>query len=114
MHRKAYVRKYGQDQCAQGKIYNVERCFITQAKIWAASGWFNVVSDVAILLLPLRPIWRLQVPWTSKIRIAAIFGLGLFACAASAGRAYRCQVILELSPTSPAVGHDLGLVRVWS
>ena len=82
--------------------------------VWVASGWFNVGSDVTILLLPLRPIWRLQVPWTSKIRIAAIFGLGIFACAASATRAYRCQRILHLTVMSPALGFDLNLISVWS
>ncbi|KAK0515863.1 hypothetical protein JMJ35_001897 [Cladonia borealis] len=93
---------------------NDSRCFVTQGRFFAASGWFSLVSDVTILLIPLRPIWRLQVPWTSKIRIAAIFGLGIFACAASAVRAYRCQRVLYLSVASPAVGYDLGLVRLWS
>ena len=82
--------------------------------IWAASGWFNVGSDVAILLLPLRPIWHLQVPWTRRIRIAAIFGLGIFACAASAGRAYRCQRIIGLTIMSPALGYELEMINIWS
>lgn len=105
---------FGQSNCAVINPSNAVTCFVRQSKIWAASGWFNLVSDVTILLLPIRPIWRLQVPWTSKIRIAAIFGLGILACVASAFRANKCQLILYLSVTNPAAGYDLGLVRIWS
>lgn len=89
-------------------------CYARQRKIWEVSGWFNLGSDVTILLVPLRPIWLLQVPWTSKIRIAAIFALGIFACAASAARAYRCQRILHLTVISPGLGFDLNMIGIWS
>ena len=114
MHSKADSRKYGQAECMQAKASNVQDCFSRQRKVWVASGWFNLVSDVTILLVPLRPIWRLQVPWTSKIRIAAIFGLGIFACAASAARAYRCQRILHLTVQNPTLGFNLNMIGIWS
>ena len=114
MYRKAYTRKYGSNECAQAKTSNAQSCFARQRDLWVASGWFNLGSDVTILLLPLRPIWRLQVPWTSKVRIAAIFGLGIFACAASAVRAYRCQLILQILVQGPAFGFDLDVISLWS
>ena len=113
MHRKAYIRKYGQSDCVQTKISN-PLCFDRQRKIWDASGWFNLGSDVTILLLPLRPILRLQVPWISKVRIAAIFGLGIFACAASAVRAYKCLLLQQLPNRSPALIFDVELISMWS
>ena len=114
MHRKAYTRKYGLSECTQSKASNALGCFARQRILWAASGWFNLLSDVTILLLPLRPISRLQVPWTSKIRIAAVFGLGIFACVASALRAYRCQHILHITVISSPLGFDLDVINVWS
>ncbi|KAI0456763.1 hypothetical protein F5B21DRAFT_466694 [Xylaria acuta] len=44
---------------------------------------FNFVSDVLILLIPQRVIWKLNMPTKRKIGISVIFAIGLFACAAS-------------------------------
>ncbi|KAL8803404.1 MAG: hypothetical protein Q9182_003202 [Xanthomendoza sp. 2 TL-2023] len=41
-----------------------------------ASGLFNVISDFAILVLPLRCIWKLQIPTRKKIMIALVFATG--------------------------------------
>ncbi|KAL8689055.1 MAG: hypothetical protein Q9224_004733, partial [Gallowayella concinna] len=41
-----------------------------------ASGLFNVISDFAILVLPLRCIWKLQIPTKKKIMIALVFATG--------------------------------------
>jgi hypothetical protein len=38
---------------------------------------FNVVSDLAILLLPVRTVWNLQIPIRKKIAISLLFGTGL-------------------------------------
>lgn len=48
-----------------------------------SSGIINVISDFAILLLPLQKIWRLQMPWQKKWRILAVFAVGLFGCIAA-------------------------------
>lgn len=43
---------------------------------YQASGIFNVVSDFAILILPMFPLWSLKVSQRKKIGIMAIFGTG--------------------------------------
>lgn len=42
-----------------------------------SSGFFNIVSDFAILILPLRCIYALQLPTRKKIMMAMIFSTGL-------------------------------------
>ncbi|RYP01506.1 hypothetical protein DL764_006201 [Monosporascus ibericus] len=51
-----------------------------------ATGSFSLVSDIFILLLPQRVIWKLRLRRQKKIGIAVIFAVGLFACIATAFR----------------------------
>ncbi|KAI0184707.1 hypothetical protein EV127DRAFT_443511 [Xylaria flabelliformis] len=44
---------------------------------------FNFISDVIILLIPQRVIWKLNMSTKKKIGISFIFAIGIFACAAS-------------------------------
>lgn len=38
---------------------------------------FNIVSDIIILLLPARSVWRLQIPRRKKIPIVSLFAIGV-------------------------------------
>lgn len=51
-------------------------CFNSNAA-FQATGIFNVLSDFAILILPIPSVWRLKVPMRKKIGIMAIFSAGL-------------------------------------
>ncbi|KAL8628661.1 hypothetical protein Q9189_005609, partial [Teloschistes chrysophthalmus] len=42
-----------------------------------ASGIFNVVSDFAILILPIPCIWKLQLPKKKKVMVSAVFATGI-------------------------------------
>lgn len=42
------------------------------------SGIINTVSDFAILLLPQKVIWKLQMPLKRKLAVSAIFLIGLW------------------------------------
>lgn len=42
-----------------------------------ATGFFNVFSDFAILMLPVRSIWKLQVPMKKRLGILAVFATGV-------------------------------------
>ncbi|KAI1116257.1 hypothetical protein F5Y14DRAFT_407368 [Nemania sp. NC0429] len=44
---------------------------------------FNLISDVLILLIPQRVIWKLNMSTQKKIGVSLVFAVGLFACAAS-------------------------------
>ena len=43
-----------------------------------ATGVFNVISDFAILIVPIFPTWKLQIPLKRKIMIIAIFATGVW------------------------------------
>ena len=38
---------------------------------------FNILSDIVILLLPARAVWKLRIPTRHKIRIVLLFAIGL-------------------------------------
>lgn len=39
---------------------------------------FNILGNVVILVLPLRPIWKLQMRVKTKISLTVLFGLGIW------------------------------------
>lgn len=67
-------------QCTpRAKIWNHDvsgSCINVQALFLVGGSW-NVLSDFAILILPVAPIWRLQVSRRKKIGISLVFGTGL-------------------------------------
>ncbi|KAL8860206.1 MAG: hypothetical protein Q9178_003470 [Gyalolechia marmorata] len=62
-------------------------CFNSHAA-YMATGIFNVLSDFAILILPMVPIWKLQLPMRKKIMMLAVFTTGFCACITSIVRTY--------------------------
>ncbi|KAI1816294.1 hypothetical protein GGS20DRAFT_583674 [Poronia punctata] len=54
--------------------------------IFVCSASINLVSDLIILVLPIRTIWKLQIPKQKKIAISFVFGLGIITCAAATVR----------------------------
>ncbi|KAI9673654.1 MAG: hypothetical protein M1817_002291 [Caeruleum heppii] len=51
---------------------------------WAAgqvvAAAINIATDVLVLVLPLRQVWKLQLPRKQKWGLSAIFAVGSFAC----------------------------------
>ncbi|KAL8747133.1 MAG: hypothetical protein Q9190_000956 [Brigantiaea leucoxantha] len=47
---------------------------------------FNVITDVAILILPIPVLWKLQIPMSKKIQLMGVFLTGGFVCVVSAYR----------------------------
>ena len=52
-----------------GHCYNANAAYM-------ATGIFNVISDFSILILPMIPISKLQMPLKKKIMMIAIFAAG--------------------------------------
>ncbi|KAI1812314.1 hypothetical protein GGS20DRAFT_591748 [Poronia punctata] len=73
-----------------------------------ATAVYGFASDVIILLLPHRVIWRLQMKTKRKIGIAIIFTIGICACAATAYRLYASLRFWHLDDTVYGIG-DLAL-----
>ncbi|KAI0169853.1 hypothetical protein GGR52DRAFT_551825 [Hypoxylon sp. FL1284] len=57
---------------------------------WAmvTSGFINLLSDIIIILAPIGKVWRLQMKLENRIRVAAVFAIGILAPVASALRCY--------------------------
>lgn len=51
------------------------RC--VQSTGYVVSGILNLALDVIIVVLPLFPVWRLQMATIRKVAISGIFGIGL-------------------------------------
>ena len=52
-------------------------CLSFKYYIYLGTGMFNVVSDFAILILPMAPIWKLQMPVKRKIMMVMVFATGV-------------------------------------
>lgn len=69
----------------------------------------NMVTDIAILLIPILPVWKLQMPKSHKVAVIGIFLLGGFVCIASIVRISFLAKVFTTDPTWTAV--DPG---IWS
>ncbi|EAU37567.1 predicted protein [Aspergillus terreus NIH2624] len=58
------------------------KCVDLEAQ-WMSYAIINILSDVAILTLPIYPISKLRLSRAKKVALAVIFGLGLFVCVTS-------------------------------
>ncbi|MCJ1396736.1 hypothetical protein MMC18_009628 [Xylographa bjoerkii] len=58
------------------------------------TGVFNVVSDICVLLIPQRTIWKMQMPLHRKPSLSAIFLVGLFAYVSSGIRVDYSRISL--------------------
>ncbi|KAJ5894499.1 hypothetical protein N7495_006190 [Penicillium taxi] len=56
-------------------------------------GAFNLITDVAIILLPMRFIWKLQMSLSTKLALLSIFGLGAFISSITIIRIHVMEVI---------------------
>ncbi|KAL8744111.1 MAG: hypothetical protein Q9190_003612 [Brigantiaea leucoxantha] len=52
------------------------RCIDIDAEIITNGAW-NVASDIAILLLPIRAIWQLKLSRRKKLEVSGVFAIGL-------------------------------------
>ncbi|KAL4899188.1 hypothetical protein BDW74DRAFT_183931 [Aspergillus multicolor] len=46
-----------------------------------ALSWVNMIIELMIILLPTSILWKLQMPWRSKVILNIVFSLGLCVCA---------------------------------
>ena len=95
-----------------GKCYNVKA-------LRGASGCFNVVTDVAILVLPLRSIWSLRMSTRKRIGVSAIFSVGLLAIACALGRLHSTfqipgdQFTQEYMDSGGDPAYEVGVATIW-
>ncbi|KAL2023524.1 hypothetical protein VTK56DRAFT_2132 [Thermocarpiscus australiensis] len=71
---------------------------INQVGTWIANAASTILTDVAILLLPIPQVWKLQLRRPEKIGVTIAFCLGFFVVFASA---YRFTVLFTYNSTDP-------------
>ncbi|KAL8784312.1 MAG: hypothetical protein Q9195_009091 [Heterodermia aff. obscurata] len=94
------------------KIWNplmkTGHCYDANA-VYVATGIFNVVSDFAILILPIIPISKLQMSSKRKIMMIAIFAAGGIACATSIVRTFYAFKIVQNQDNS----YNILIITLW-
>ncbi|KAK0610183.1 hypothetical protein B0T17DRAFT_500892 [Bombardia bombarda] len=70
----------------------------------------NLVSDVAILILPQHIIWKLQISQQKKIGVSLIFAVGIFGCIAAG---IRLSYSISFH-SSPDASYAVSLLALWS
>ncbi|KAF2143548.1 uncharacterized protein K452DRAFT_267694 [Aplosporella prunicola CBS 121167] len=65
---------------------------VNQVATWVANAVSTIATDVAILVLPMPHVWKLQVGLVQRVSLLVIFSLGFFVVFASA---YRTSVLFE-------------------
>ncbi|KAL8946970.1 MAG: hypothetical protein Q9222_006702 [Ikaeria aurantiellina] len=86
--RETYAQAYAASRCGDSKAINV--CI----------GVFNIVSDLYLLVLPIRPTLKLNLPLRRRIGVLFVFTTGLSALNASiAGLVYRIRVNNQIDNT---------------
>ncbi|KAI1271928.1 hypothetical protein F5Y07DRAFT_381532 [Xylaria sp. FL0933] len=77
--------------------------------IFVSSASINLVSDVCILILPQRIIWRLHTTKQKKIAVSSVFAIGVIACLTAATRLAEGVVFL----LSDDVVYTISAVSLW-
>ncbi|KAF1848583.1 uncharacterized protein K460DRAFT_353547 [Cucurbitaria berberidis CBS 394.84] len=57
-----------------------------QVTSFTVTGIINLITDVIVLLLPMRPLYQLQMATYKKVTLITVFGLGTLTCVISALR----------------------------
>ncbi|KAL9587618.1 MAG: hypothetical protein Q9203_003435 [Teloschistes exilis] len=71
---------------------------------------FNIVSDLIILALPSRTVWKLKLPLKKRIKIILLFATGLFACIANA---VMIIYVLRMSGDHADVTYNTAWAGFW-
>ena len=63
----------------RARIWNksIEGSCINVAQVLNVDGCFNTLSDIVILLVPVKALWKLQMKTKRKIGIGLVFTVGL-------------------------------------
>ncbi|KAJ0121783.1 hypothetical protein J7T55_008950 [Diaporthe amygdali] len=75
-----------------------------------SSASIQLVSDIAIFLLPQRVIWTLKMTWQKRLGVSVVFGLGLLACVSAA---FRLATTVAYGEAADAI-YALGPLVFWA
>ncbi|KAF1953848.1 hypothetical protein CC80DRAFT_449694 [Byssothecium circinans] len=84
-----------------------------EARLVLITALFNIVSDMVILLLPVRSVWKMRIAAQKKTAIIVLFCTGFSACAAALIRIYY-MVVLSNQGDDPDLTYSIIWVGMWS
>ncbi|KAK4159494.1 hypothetical protein QBC43DRAFT_221924, partial [Cladorrhinum sp. PSN259] len=97
-------------------VYSIWNRYVTSRKcldataISYSNGALSILEDVAILLLPVPQVWRLQIDRRRRLAVLAVFSIGSFACFTSM---IRMKYVVQYSATFDATWDNVDIV-IWS
>lgn len=83
---------------------------INNSAAYLSTAIFNVITDFAILILPMPSLWKLQMPVKQKILTTAIFATGFLACVTSILRTYYAWQIVQ----SRDISYNVVKMGLWT
>lgn len=69
---------------------------INQGSSLLIAGIINTLTDFAVVLLPIRTVWTLQVPFQQIVVVVLLFGLGFTSCLAGVVRTYFMYEVTQV------------------
>jgi hypothetical protein len=69
---------------------------INQSSSLLIAGVINTLTDFAVVLLPIRTVWTLQVPFRQIVFVILLFGLGFSSCLAGVIRTYYTYKVTKV------------------
>ncbi|KAH7131840.1 hypothetical protein B0J11DRAFT_599848 [Dendryphion nanum] len=86
------------------------RC-IDKSTYYVVHGWLNAVTDLAILVIPLPVVWKLQLTVYQKITLTCLFVLGSCTWVISI---YRAISIIQTGEAANDFTFGIGYSAIWS
>lgn len=94
------------DSIAAGKLNTAPKC-ISENKLGSSLSSIHVTMDFCLLAVPIIVLWKVQMPWGTKIRFFFVFGIGAMSCIGSVMRQLE-QANLKSDPLCEICPPPLG------
>ncbi|KAL4888578.1 hypothetical protein BDV59DRAFT_211072 [Aspergillus ambiguus] len=88
--------------------YTPETCINQDASTFSFS-ITNLVTDLMVLVLPMRVLWMLKLPMRERLVLITLMSVGILACTASAVRVYYSYRTLNITYDITWDGYDIWL-----
>ncbi|CAG9988669.1 unnamed protein product [Clonostachys byssicola] len=85
-------------------------CSIADSSFFFGTVFPHFVMDIVILILPVIPVFNLQLPVGQKIAVVGLFAIGTIVCVASI---FVLVESIHSNPSSDQVPHDYALNYLW-
>ncbi|KAL1887822.1 hypothetical protein Cpir12675_006408 [Ceratocystis pirilliformis] len=72
------------------------RC-IPNLPLWYINAAGNILTDLVIVVLPVKVLWNLHLPKSQRLSLIGVFALGFFTCAISLIRVFALSLDSDLS-----------------